>query len=185
MFAQGLEQLPQEPVRRILLLRTAAAPQVQWTIEQLKASYPDATFWVLGTQLHNGNSGLFDGMHKMQVVQQWIGPRSIRQFRRTIRDAGFDLAVMCLNSHSWAGYEQVSRVMKSVPARMKLVAAYTREWSLWRHDLFQDGNKFTRFAAAGLELLLLPLVFAVVALMPGGRTYMPEGQGRVAPEYDR
>ena len=33
--------------------------------------------------------------------------------------------------------------------------------------------------------LLLPLVYAVVAAMPTGRTYMPEGQGRVAPEYDR
>lgn len=182
MFEQRLERLPQTAVRKILVFRTAPTPQIQWVVERLKDEYPESQFWVIGRQLDHP---LFADMHKFQITEPWLNPRSYRQFRIEAEKAGFDLAVMCLNSDSWAGYESVSRVMKRIPAREKLVAGYTKEWFTWRHDLFQEGTWLLRSAMAGLEFLLLPLVFVVVAATPAGNKYMPAGQGRPSPGYDR
>jgi hypothetical protein len=182
MFEQRLESLPQTEVRRILIFRTAPTPQIQWVVERLKDEYPGAEFWILGRQLDHP---LFADMHKLQIAEPWLNPRSYRPFRTEAEEAGFDLAVMVLNSDSWAGYESVSRVMKQVTAREKLVAGYTKEWFAWRHDLFQEGSGVLRFAMAALEFLLLPLVFVLVAATPAGSKYMPSGQGRPSPGYDR
>lgn len=182
MFAPPLKELPRASVRRILILRTAASPQVQWAVEQLKGAYPEAQFWVLGTQL---KQSLFESMQKMEISQPWLNPRSCKEFRHALAEADFDLAVMCLNSDVWAGYEAVSRVMERVPARLKLVAGYTREWYCWRHRLFKEGNWVLRWVVGAFEFVLLPLVFLTVAAMPSRNTYMPAGQGRAAPNYDR
>jgi hypothetical protein len=182
MFEQRLERLPQTAVRRILVFRTAPTPQIQWVVERLKDEYPGSEFWILGRQLDHP---LFADMHKLQIAEPWLNPRSYRPFRIEAESAGFDLAVMVLNSDSWAGYENVSRVMKQIPARDKLVAGYGKEWYCWRHDLFQEGTWLLRTAMAALEWVLLPLVFFVVAATPGKKTYMPARQGRPAPGYDR
>jgi hypothetical protein len=182
MFEQKLERLPQAAIRKILVFRTAPIPQLQWVIEKLKDEYPGAEFWILGRQLDHP---LFEGTHKFEIAEPWLNPRSYRPFRTEAEEAAFDLAVMCLNSESWAGYESVSRVMKRIPAREKLIAGYPKDWYAWRHDLFQEGTWLLRTAMAALEFLLLPLVFVVVAATPAGNKYMPAGQGRPAPGYDR
>lgn len=182
MFARPLKELPRRNVQNILILRTAPTAQVQWAIEQLKSAYPEARFWVLGKQLDHR---LFAGMEKMALSESWLSPRSYKPFRRQVAEAGFDVVVMCLNSDSSAGYENVSRVMKRIPAGIKLAAGYTQEWYCWKHGLFKEGNPLLRWIAGAFEFVLLPLVFLAVAAMPSGNTYMPEGQGRSAPEYDR
>jgi len=182
MFATPVETLPLTSVHKILILRTAPMPQVQWAVEELKGAYPNAQFWVLGRQLEHA---LFRDMQKMEIVQPWLNPRNYRPFRESAKKLGFDLAVMCLNSDSCAGYEAVSRVMKGVPARLKLVAGYSREWYVWKHDLFQEGHWPVRWALTALEFLLLPLVFLTVRAMPSRNTYMPAGQDRTVPGYDR
>jgi hypothetical protein len=182
MFAQPLKQLPPADIRKILVLRTAPTPQIQWAVEQLKQAYPQARFSILGRQLDHP---LFEDMEKMPISAQWLTPRSCRMFRRKVAVAGFDLAVMCLNGDSFTGYENVSRVMKRIPAATKLVSAYTREWYCWRHDLFHDGSPLLRWALNSFESLLLPLIFLAVAAMPSRNTYMPGTQGRPAPGYDR
>jgi hypothetical protein len=182
MFAEKLERLPVLAVRRVLILRTAPMTQVQWAVAQLKSAYPDAEFWILGKQLdHN----LFANMHKFEITRPWLNSRSYRPFRHEAARASFDLAVVCLNSDSCAGYEQVGRVMAQSPAREKLVAGYTPEWYRWKHDLFHEGTWLVRWFAAVLEFALLPVVFLIVAAMPSGNKYMPAGQGRTAPGYDR
>jgi hypothetical protein len=182
MFAEPLKELPRADIQKILVLRTAPAPRVQWAVEQLKHAYPEAQFCVLGRQLDHP---LFDDMEKMTVSEPWLTPQSYKTFRRRVDAAGFDLAVMCLNGDSFTGYENVSQVMKRIPARMKLVAAYTHEWYGWKHDLFHDGSPLLRWALNAFESLLLPLVFLAVGSMPSRTKYMPAGQGRQAPGYDR
>jgi hypothetical protein len=83
MLAVKLDALPDIAIQRILVLRTARAPQVQWTLEQLRSKYPSATLAVLGTQLR-GNV-LFDGMRQFEIQEAWLKPASYRQFRREVR----------------------------------------------------------------------------------------------------
>jgi hypothetical protein len=182
MFRWTLKELPAGRVHRILILRTAPIPQVQRAVEQLKMAYPDARFGVLGRQLEHP---LFADMQRFEIRQAWLSPRSYRPFRREVEKLNFDLAVMCLNSDSGMGYERVSRVLKRIPAAGKLVAGYSGEWLLWRHDLFQQGQRTVRWMVNAFECVLLPLVFAAVAAMPSSNTYMPAGQGRKTPGYER
>ena len=182
MFAQKLQNLPQSNIRRILILRTAPVPQVRLVVEQLRNTYPEAQFWVLGRQL---NHSLFAGMRKFEITSPWLNSRGYRPFRRAAESAGFDLAVMCLNGDSWVGYEQVSRVMKRIPSTEKLVASYTMEWYAWQHEDFQEGPWAIRWASSVIEAVLLPLVYLGLIAMPSGKKYMPAGQGKSAPGYDR
>ena len=182
MFAEPLKDLPQANIQKILVLRTAPTPQVRWTIEQLRHAYPQARFSVLGTQLDNS---LFDGMDRMSLGEPWLTPRSYKPLSRRVAAADFDLAVMCLNGEPFMAYEKVSQVMKRVPARIKLVAAYSQEWYAWKRELFPDGSLLVRCVLNAFETVLLPSLFLVVAAMPSRNTYMPEGQGRQAPGYDR
>jgi hypothetical protein len=182
MFRWPLKELPACGVHRILILRTAPIPQVQWAIERLRAAYPDARFWVLGRQLEHP---VFADMQRLEIRQMWLSPRSYKPFRREVEKLNLDLAVMCLNSDSCMGYERVSRVMKKIPAGDKLVAGYSGEWFHWKHALFQQGSGAVRWMVSALEFLLLPLVYALVAGMSSSKTYMPAGQGRKTPGYDR
>ena len=81
MLAVKVETLPDRPVRRILILRTAQTLQVQWALEELRRTYPEAKFGVLGTQL--SKNALFDGMEHFEPSQPWLSPESIKSLRQS------------------------------------------------------------------------------------------------------
>ena len=183
MLAVKLDALPDIAVQRILVLRTARAPQVQWTLEQLRAKYPSATLAVLGTQLR-GNV-LFDGMRQFEIHEAWLKPASYRKFKREVRNCRFDLAVMILNGDGSTGYEGVSLVMKRISAGTKLVAGYNGRWYAWNHASFSSGFFLQRLLCHAFEYVLLGLSYAYMLLKSSRPSYMPDGQGRAAPEYEQ
>lgn len=183
MLKVKLARLPEASVQRILILRTARMPQIQWTLEQLHAQYPSAGYAVLGTQLQN--NVLFDGMRKFEVQSTWLKPAGLRKFERDIRNQHFDLVVMVLNGDGATGYEDVSRIMKKIPAQLKLVSGYSRRWYLWNHSAFSSGSFPRRWFCTVLEYLLFPFVHAYMFAKSSKPAYMPSGQERRAPGYER
>jgi hypothetical protein len=183
MLKVKLARLPEADVQRILILRTARTPQVQWALEQLRAQYPSAGYAVLGTGLQNNI--LFDGMRKFEVQSAWLKPDAFREFEREIRDHHFDLVVMILNGDGATGYEDVSRIMKKIPAGLKLVSGYNRRWYRWNHSAFSSGSFPLRWICTALECLLFPFVHAYMFTRSSRPAYMPSGQERRAPGYER
>lgn len=183
MLAVKIDALPNTTIRRILILRTARDPQVQWALEQLQTKYPSATISVLGSQLR-GNA-LFEGMTPFEIQEQWLKPSSYRRFEKDIRSGKFDLAVMVLNGDGSIGYEGVSRVMKRIPAAAKLVAGYNRQWYVWNHASFSSGFFAERWLCNVFECVLWGLAFMYLALKSSKPSYMPAGQRQAAPEYER
>ena len=182
MLAVKRQSLPDHPVRRILILRTAQTPQIRWALDQLRAKYPEARFGVLGTAL--STNALFDGMEHFEPTEAWLSPRSIKSLRRRIEAARFDMVVMCLNSDCGAGYARASRVVRMIDARFKFVAGYTQRWHKWKHPDFDDGNAVIRGVINGFGLLIYPVIAAYLLLVPSRPSYMPAGQGRPAPGYE-
>ena len=182
MFTVKMCELPDEPVRSILILRTAQTPQVRWALNELRKKYPEARFAVLGTELEANE--LFDGMDHFQPTCAWLSPGSIKSLRPRLREARFDLVVMCLNSDCGAGYSRVSRVVRMIDARIKLVAGYNKEWVVWEHLNFEESNFLTRGIVNALEVLIYPIIAAYLLLTPSGPRYMPTEQGRPAPGYE-
>ena len=183
MLAVKLDALPDAAVQRILVLRTARAPQVQWVLEQLRAKYPSAAIAILGTQLRD--NPLFDGMQLFEIQEPWLKPSSFRKYEREIRCAQFDLAVMVLNGDGSTGYEDVSRVMKRIPAGNRLVAGYNRCWYAWNHASFSSGFFAVRWLCQALEYVALVLAFIYLLLKSSRPSYMPAGQGRRSPGYEQ
>ena len=183
MLAVKLDALPGVDFQRVLVLRTARAPQVQWTLEQLSAKYPSASFAVLGTQLR-GNT-LFDGMRQFEISDPWLKPSAFRKYEREVRSAQFDLAVMVLNGDGSTGYEDVSRVMKRVPAGTKLVAGYNRSWYAWNHASFSSGFFALRWMWQAFEYVVLGLAYIYLLLKSSRPSYMPAGQERRSPGYEQ
>jgi hypothetical protein len=183
MLAVKLEALPEAAIQRILLLRTARAPQVQWALEQLRAKYPSATFAVLGTHLRD--TSLFDGMQQFEIQGEWLTPSGFRAFEREVRSGQFDLAAMVLNGDGSTGYEDVSRIMKRIPARTKLVAGYNRCWYAWNHASFSSGFFVYRWLCQAFEYIVLGLAYLYLLLKSSRPSYMPAGQGRRAPGYEQ
>lgn len=182
MLAVKVEALPDRPVGRILVLRTAQTLQVQWALEELRATYPEAQFGLLGTQL--GANTLFDGMEHFEPSESWLSPQSIKSLRQRLETRRFDMVVMCLNSDCAAGYGRASRVVRMINAPLKFVAGYNKRWHKWNHRDFEEGNALTRGVINGLGLLIYPVIAAYVLLSPSGPRYMPAGQGRPAPGYE-
>ncbi len=183
MFIQELENLPARPVNGILILRTAPTPQVQWAIERLRERYPAARLSILGRQLDQNS--LFEGMRKFELPGQWLNPRTFRPVRKRVCSEAFDLVVVCLNSDHGAGYENVSRVVEQIPAQRKLLAGYDQRWYEWNPKLFVQQSLLFRWILNGLELLLCPAMAACLLFMTSGPRYMPAGQERPSPGYDR
>ena len=183
MLAVKLDALPDAAIQRILILRTARAPQVQWALEQLRTKYPLATFAVLGTQLRD--NALFDEMQQFEVQEAWLKLSGYRRFERDVRECQFDLAVMVLNGDGATGYEAVSQVMKRISAGTKLVAGYNGRWYVWNHRSFSSGSFVRRWLCNALEYALLAFAFGYMLLKSSKPAYMPTGQGRPAPEYER
>jgi len=183
MLAVKLDALPDIEIQRILVLRTARAPQVQWALEQLRAKYPSAIFAVLGTQLRDNT--LFDGMRQFEIREAWLKPSGFRAFEREVRSCRFDLAVMVLNGDGSTGYEDVSRVMNRIPASTKLVAGFNHRWYAWNHASFSSGFLLSRWLCNALEYLLLGFTYACMLLKSSRPAYMPTGQGRRAPGYEQ
>jgi hypothetical protein len=183
MLAVKLDALPDIAIQRVLVLRTARAAQVQWALEQLRAKYSSATFAVLGTQLRDNH--LFEEMRKFEIQEAWLRPSGFRPFKREIRSGQFDLAVMVLNGDRSTGYEDVSRVMKRIPAGTKLVAGYNRSWYAWNHASFSSGFFVQRWLCQALEYVVLGLAYAWLFSKSSRPSYMPTGQGRRAPGYEQ
>ena len=178
MLAVKLDVLPDVPIQRILVLRTARTAQVQWTLDQLKSKYPSATVAVLGT--HLWDNPLFDGMRRFEIPEAWLKPSSYSRFAREVRIFKFDLAVMILNGDGSTGYEGVSRVMKRISAETKLVAGYNRRWYAWNHASFSSGFFLQRWLCHAFEYVLLGLAYVYMLLKSSKPAYMPAGQGRAA-----
>ncbi len=182
MLALRGESLPDHRVRRILILRTARTPQIQWALDQLRAKYPEAEFGVLGTQL--GGNELFAGMEHFEPSQPWLSPRSVRRLRSRLRKTRFDMVVMCLNGDCGTGYGGVSRVVRRIDAPFKFVAGYTGRWHKWDHMDFEEGNVLTRGLVNCLGILIYPLIATYLLLVPSRPRYMPGRQGATAPGYE-
>jgi hypothetical protein len=149
--------LPAAPVSRILILRTAQLPEVEWARGELARRYPGATVGILGSRL--SALGAFDDCVRFEIDDPWITPASVRPLGRRLQAFAPDLVVLCLNNDSRAGYARVSRVMRSLPGSHKVVAAYTRRWFRWRHADFADGHPVLRRVVDAGVVLLCPLVF--------------------------
>jgi hypothetical protein len=177
------EVLPAGEIDRILILRTAQLPEVQRARDELSRRYPNATVGVLGTRLEA--LGAFGDCVQFEVAADWLTPRSVEPLHDRIRAFAPDLLVMCLNNDWRVGYERTSRVVRSLPARHKVVAAYDRRWYRWVHADFVEGHPALRWLvdACGIALLY-PLVAAYLLAKPARPTYRatptnkPVGQGR-------
>jgi hypothetical protein len=176
------EVLPAGEINRILILRTAQVPEVQRARDELSRRYPHARVGVLGTRL--AALGAFDDCEQFEVTAGWLTPRSVGPLRDRIRAFAPDLLVLCLNNDWRVGYERASRVVRSLPARHKVVAAYNRRWYGWQHEDFVEGRAPVRWLveACGLALLY-PLAAAYLLAKPATPIYQATptntpGQGR-------
>jgi hypothetical protein len=182
MFTLKLDRLPEVPVSKILILRTAPTDQVVRAIDGLRQAYPEAGFGVLGTNL-DANSA-FDGMEHFEVRAAWLSPKTFRPLRDRVKSEGYDLVVMCLNSDCGAGYAKASRVMRLIDADAKLIAGYNGHWCFWEHSNFEEGAAPIRWLVSALGVLTYPFSIAVLLLTSSRPRYMPAGQGRPAPRYE-
>ena len=181
MFSAKPATLPDAVVHDILIVRTATTPQVEWAIETLRCRYPDVRFSVLGT--HLTKIDCFQGMGHFEPKEQWLSPWSCRSLLRAMRGTRFDMVVMCFNG-DWGGYGRVSRVVRKVPARFKMVVDYGQKWHSWRHKDFEEGNFLIRGIVNFLGFIIYPAIAIYLTFRVTGATYMPDGQGRPAPGYE-
>ena len=164
------EVLPAAEINRILILRTAQLPEVQRARDELSLRYPNATIGVLGTRLEA--LGAFDDCVRFEIAAGWLSPRSVKPLRDRIRAFAPDLLVMCLNNDWRVGYERTSRVVRSLPARHKVVAAYNRRWYAWVHADFVEGRAALRWLVEACGIVLLyPLVAAYLLAKPARPIY--------------
>lgn len=175
-------ELPTGPIRRILVIRTAPMGIVERTVHELRARYPEAGFSVLGTNL--STSAALRGMEHFELESGWLTPATCRPLRKRVARSPFDLAVLCLNNDCGHGYSQASRVMKSIRARHRVVATLSGRWKAWDHSSFEPRSRVVRGVVNFAGLLLYPVTLATLLVMPAKPLYMPDGQGRKAPEYE-
>lgn len=162
--------LPEAGIHRILILRTAQLPEVQWVRTELTRRYPEATIGVLGTRLDA--LGAFSDCQRFEVADGWLTPAAVAPLGPALAAFAPDLVVLCLNNDWHVGYERASRVVRNIQARHKVVAGYNRRWFPWRHIDFVESATVTRRLAEGLGLLLLaPAVTAYLLMKPAGPLY--------------
>jgi hypothetical protein len=154
---------------RILLLRTAQLSEVQWARAELTRRYPSAEVAVLGTRLHA--LGAFDGCRLFEVPDGWLTPRSVHPLEGGLKQFAPDLIVMCLNNEWRSGYERVSRIVRRLPARHKVVAGYNRQWSRWRHADYIDGHPILRWLVEASLIVLYPLTAIYLLAKPSSPLY--------------
>lgn len=172
--------LPALPIERIVVLRTAQLPEIKRVLGELAMRYPDAAVAVLGTRLKALRA--FENYEQIEIDGDWLTPRSVRPHVGRIRRFDPDLLVMCLNNDWFVGYERASRVMRSLPARYKLVATYNRRWRHWRHLDFIEGPVLMRWLVNGVLLALYPLVVVYLLCKPSRPLYRPGLGARPSPE---
>jgi len=162
--------LPAGEVSRILILRTAQLPEVQRAREELARRYPNATVGVLGTRLKA--LGAFDDCVQFEIDAAWLTPKSVKPLYGRIQEFAPDLLVLCLNNDWRVGYERTSRVVRSLPARHKVVAAYNRRWYRWVHTDFVEGHAVLRWLVDVCGIVALyPLVAAYLLAKPSTPLY--------------
>jgi len=164
------EVLPAGGIDRILILRTAQLPEVERARAELSRRYPHASVAVLGTRLEA--LGAFDDCVQFEVTADWLTPKSVRPLRDRVEAFAPDLLVMCLNNDCRVGYGRTSRVVRSLPARHKVVAGYNRRWYSWSHADFVEGHPALVWLinACGI-CVLYPLLVAYLLAKPSGPLY--------------
>ena len=173
------EVLPAGEINRILILRTAQLPEVQRVREELSRRYPNAEVGVLGTRLEA--LGAFDDCIQFEITADWLTPNSVRPLRDRIDLFAPDLLVMCLNNDWRVGYERTSRVVRSLPARHKIVAAYNRRWYRWVHTDFVEGHAALRWLIDVCGMVALyPLVAAYLLAKPAKPIYQATPRNKPA-----
>jgi hypothetical protein len=178
LFASNHDDvLPPAEIERILILRTAQLREVDRARAELTRRYPDASIGVLGTRLKV--LGAFEDCVQFEVTEEWLSPRSVRPLRSRIEAFAPDLVVMCLNNDCGVGYGRTSRVVRSLPASHKVVAAYNGRWHRWSHADFATGHPALIWLVdvAGL-LLLYPLAAAYLLCKPSGPRYAATPRSR-------
>jgi hypothetical protein len=178
LFSSNVDHvLPSGEVRRILILRTAQLPEVDRARAELTRRYPDASIGVLGTRLKA--LGAFEDCVQFEVTEEWLSPKSVRPLLSRIEAFAPDLVVMCLNNDCGVGYGRTSRVVRSLPARHKVVAAYNGRWHRWSHADFVTGHPaWIWLVDVGGLLLLYPLTMAYLLLKPSGPRYAATPRNR-------
>jgi hypothetical protein len=174
--------LPEGGIDRILILRTAQLPEVQWARADLARRYPHATIGMLGTRLKA--LGAFDDCVQFELADGWLTPATIVPLQDALEAFAPDLLVMCLNNDWRVGYERASRVVRRLQARHKVVVSYNRRWSRWRHLDFAEGHPALRWLVEVCGMLVLALAGAAYLLAkPAGPLYQatprnkPRGAG--------
>ena len=160
--------LPQA-VNRILLLRTAQLSEVQWARAELARRYPSAEIAVLGTRLRA--LGVFEGCQQFEVPDGWLTPHAVRPLENRLESFAPDLIVMCVNNDWGSGYDGVSRIVRRLPARHKVVAGYNHQWYRWRHADYTDGHPILRWLVEASLLVLYPLAAIYLLAKPSSPLY--------------
>ncbi len=175
-------ELPSGPIPRILVIRTAPMAMVERTVRELREHYPEARFGVLGTSL--SASEVFRGMEHFELESPWLTRAAYRPLRKRIALSRFNMAVLCLNNDCGHGYAHASRVMKSLRVPHRVVATLSGRWKTWDHSSFEPRARVIRGLVDAVGWFLYPVTLVSLALMSAKPRYMPEGQGRRAPEYE-
>lgn len=168
--AAAVPVLPGGGINRILILRTAQLPEVQWARSDLARRYPHATIGILGTRLEA--LGAFDDCVRFELADGWVTPATIVPLQHELEAFAPDLLVMCLNNDWRVGYERTSRVVGRLQARHKVVAGYNRRWSHWRHVDFVEGHPALRWLVEVCGMFVLaPAVAAYLLVKPARPLY--------------
>jgi hypothetical protein len=175
-------EFPSGGIERILVVKTAPTVVVQRVIQSLVVRYPGARFGVLGTNLLAIPA--FRAMERFEIGSAWLTPRSFRSLRRRVAASAFDMVVMCLNNDCGSGYAKASRVVRSIPSRHRAVVTLSGKWRPWDHEDFESGAFLFRAAVNTLGWIIYPVTLLGLLLMSSKPRYMPDGQGRPAPEYE-
>jgi len=169
--------LPEDEINRILILRTAQLPEVQWVRAELARRYPKAAVGILGTHLKA--LGAFEDCVQFELPEGRLTPESVRPFRDEIQAFAPDLLVLCLNNDGRVGYERTSRVVQRLQARHKIVAGYNRRWYRWAHTDFVEGRPAVRWLVDVLGMAVLtPAVAAYLLAKPARPLYQATPRNR-------
>jgi hypothetical protein len=160
--------LPDGGIDRILVLRTAQLPEVQWVRRELARRYPHAKVGILGSRL--AVLGAFEDHAQFEVADDWLTSTSMAPLLDRVEQFAPDLVVMCVNNDWRVGYEATSGFMGRLPCRHKVVALCNGGWDRWRHVDFVEGHPAVRWLIHVCGLAALAPAVAAYLLAKSARS---------------